>query len=190
MSVNFNLISATLDDSVHASIITDVKAIEAKLSFAVTLPTEEKVSMRGIGLRSMDFMDKCYEYAVKNPELPPKHINMAEFEKDLKLSKQLQVLMQHLVPLVDKLKDTHMIVTYEAYNSARSFYQHMKNASNSNIPGASAIAKELGKRFHVVRSTSTTNSNSSSSSSASASESVRTAAKESKTVEETEEIEK
>ncbi|MCX6582156.1 MAG: hypothetical protein NT166_18455 [Candidatus Aminicenantes bacterium] len=188
MSVNFNLISATLDEDVHAGIITDVKAIEAKLPFAVTLPTEEKVSMRGIGLKSMDFMDKCYEYAVKNPELSPKHINMVEFEKDLKLAKQLQVLMQHLVPLVDKLKDTHMIVTYEAYNAARSFYQHMKNAANSNIPGTSAIAKELGKRFHVVRSTSTTNSNSSSS--ASSSESVKTAARERKTEEETEEIEK
>lgn len=155
MSVNFNLISATLDDSVHASIITDVKAIEAKLPWAITLPEEEKISMRGIGLKSIDFTGKCYEYAEKNPSLPPQYLDMVEFGKDVKLLKQLQVLMQHLVPLVDKLKDTYTVVAFEAYSSARVFYQHVKNASNANIPGASAIAKELGKRFHVVKSTST-----------------------------------
>ncbi|HLP57971.1 MAG TPA: hypothetical protein VK186_04040 [Candidatus Deferrimicrobium sp.] len=152
MSVNYNLISATLEDEVHASIITDLKAIEAKMPWAITLPTAEMRSMRGIGLKSIDFINKSFEYAAKNPELLPQYLNMAEFEKDAKLLKQLQVLMQHLVPLTHKLKDTRAIVAFEAYNAARSFYQHLKNASNSNIPGTSAMVKELGKRFHVVKS--------------------------------------
>lgn len=156
MSVNFNLISATLDDSVHASIIADVKAIEAKLPFAITLTPEEKVSMRGLGLKSIDFIDKSYEYAVKNPGLSPQYLDMEEFGKDVKLVKQLQVLMQHLVPLTSKLKDTYSIVVHEAYNSSRSFYLNLKNASNSNTPGASAMVDELGKRFRAVRSSSTT----------------------------------
>ena len=153
MSVNYNLISATLDDEVHASIITDLKAIEAKMPWAITLPPEEKFSMRGLGLRSIDFIDKSFEYANKNPSLQPQYLDMLEFEKDVKLLKQLQVLMQHLVPLTHKLKDTYAIVVHEAYYASRSFYLHLKNASNSNIPGASAMADELGKRFRVARTT-------------------------------------
>jgi hypothetical protein len=172
MSVNFNLISATLDDSVQASIITDVKSIEAKLPFAITLPTEEKIGLRGTGLKNIDFIDKSYEYALKNPNLPPQYLDMVEFGKDVKLVKQLQVLLQHLVPLVDKLKDTYAIVGSEAYSSARIFYHHVKNAANANIPGASAIAKELAKRFHVVKSTSGTDTEESNPSAA------KTAAKE------------
>ncbi|MDQ1350407.1 MAG: hypothetical protein QG657_709 [Acidobacteriota bacterium] len=175
MSVNFNLISATLDDSVHASIITDVKAIEAKLPFAITLPTEERIPLRGTGLKNIDFIEKAYEYAVKNPDLPPQYLEMTEFGKDVRLLKQIQVLMQHLVPLVDKLKDTYAVVGSEAYSSARIFYHHVKNASNANIPGASAIAKELAKRFHVVKSTSTPDPG------ATTTGAVKTAAKEIKT---------
>lgn len=175
MSVNFNLISATLDDSVQAGIITDLKSIEAKLPFAVTLPTEEKLSMAGVGLRNIDFIDKCHEYAEKNPDLPPQYLDMGEFGKDVKLLKQLHVLMQHFVPLVDKLKDTYAIVAAEAYSSARIFYHHVKNAANANVPGASAIARELAKRYKV---TATTSSNPTAKAAASSSNDEKTDAPE------------
>jgi len=41
----------------------------------------------------------------------------------------------------------------EAYSSARIFYHHVKNAARGNIPGASAIAKELSKRFKIAKPT-------------------------------------
>ena len=50
MSVNFNLVSATLSDEDHGSIINSIKAIESLIPFAVTLPADEKVSMPGIGV--------------------------------------------------------------------------------------------------------------------------------------------
>lgn len=152
MKINYNLISATMDNEVHNGIIMDIKAIEAKMPWAVTLSTEEKLSIRGIGLKSIDFIDKSFEYALKNPELPPPYINLLEFEKDVKLLKQLQIMVQHMVPLTDKLKDTYALVAFEAYNAARAFYKYLKLASNSNIPGASSMVKELGKRFQVVKS--------------------------------------
>lgn len=152
MSINYNLISATLDDEVHAGIIAELQAIEAKLPWAVTLPAKEKASIAGVGIVNSDFINKCHEYAEKNPEFPPNYLNMEEFGKDVKLLKQLQVLMQHLVPLIGKLKDTHALVGAEAYSAARIFYHHMKNASQANTPGASAIAKELSKRYKMPSS--------------------------------------
>jgi len=151
MSVNFNVISEPLSDEDHGSIIESIKEIEAKLPFAVTLHKDQKVTMPGIGIKTVDFIDTSYEYVAKNPELAPPFIDLEEFGKDARLTKQLQVLMDHLVPLVGKLRDTHALVGKEAYSSARNFYHHLKNASRANVPGASAIAKELGKRFKVSK---------------------------------------
>jgi hypothetical protein len=147
MSANFNLISAELPEADHTTIIDNVKAIEALLPFALTLPADEKEALQGVGVIRIDFTEKTYEYTVKNPGLVPSFMDVAEFEKDLKLFKQLQVIMNHLVPLTDKLKDTYALVGEEAYQAARTFYHHVRNAAQSNIPGASAVAKELGKHF-------------------------------------------
>lgn len=147
MSVNFNLISAELAEVDHTSIIDSVKGIEALLPFALTLPQEEKEALQGVGVIRIDFTEKAYEYAAKNPELVPSFLDLAEFAKDAKLFKQLRVVMDHLIPLMDKLKDTYAVVGAEAYHAGRAFYHHVRNAAQSNVPGASAVARELGKHF-------------------------------------------
>jgi len=147
MSVNFNLISAVLAEADHTSIIDSVKGIEALLPFALTLPPEEKESFQGVGVLRIDFTQKAYEYAVKNPDLVPAFLDLAEFEKDATLFKQLRGVMDHLVPLMDKLKDTYAVVGAEAFHAGRAFYHHVRNAAQSNVPGASAVAKELAKHF-------------------------------------------
>ncbi len=117
MSVNFNLISAVLTDEDHELNISSVKDIEARLPFALTLPAEEKSSLHGVGAIRVEFTDKTYEYALKNPHLVPSYLDITEFGNDTKLLKQLQVEMDHLVPLVDKLKDTHALVASETYSA-------------------------------------------------------------------------
>jgi hypothetical protein len=155
MSVNFNLISTSLDDATHASIIDNVKTLEGMIPFAITLPPEEKAAMAGVGVRNIDFIVKTHEYAVKNPGMGPGYLDITEFGKDVTLAQQLRLIMDHLVPLLDKLSDTYALVASEAYSSARIFYHHVKNAASANVPGASAIAKELGKRFKTGKSAST-----------------------------------
>jgi hypothetical protein len=58
--------------------------------------------------------------------------------------------LDHLVPLVDKIKDTYALVSSEAYSGSRVAYHNIKNAAKMNIPGASAIADELGKLFKRI----------------------------------------
>jgi hypothetical protein len=151
MSVNFNLISTSLSDEAHAAIIDSIKGIETQIPFAITLPVEEKVALPGVGIKTVEFIDKTHEYALKNPILVPQFLDMEEYGKDTKLTTQLRTIMNHLVPLVDKINDTLALVGSEAYSSSRIFYHHVKNAARGNVPGASAVAKELGKRFKVLK---------------------------------------
>ena len=147
MSIETNLISVELSDEVLNSSVDNIKLVETNLQFLLTIKTEDKTALAKIGPRTIDFMDKTYDFAFKNPLLRPQFFNLVEFEKDLNLVKQLQVLRNHLIPLTNMLNDTFAVVGAEAYLAARVFYHHVRNAARANIPGASAIADELGKLF-------------------------------------------
>jgi hypothetical protein len=63
---------------------------------------------------------------------------------------------------VDKIKDTYALVSSEAYSGSRIAYHHFRNAAKMNVPGASAIADELGilfKRIYGEKPEDQTNEN-------------------------------
>jgi len=147
MAFQTNIISAELTDEALNNSVACVKQVESIIGFALTYNVEDRVTLARIGPKIMDFSEKGYEYMEKNPQFKPDFLNAAEFEKDLKLSRKLQILRNHLVPLVEKLNNTHALAASEAYMAARLFYHHVKNAAKANVPGASAIAEELGKLY-------------------------------------------
>jgi hypothetical protein len=152
MLINFNTISAELSEEDHTSIINSIKAVEGMLPFAITMPTEDRMSLPRVGMKAAEFIGKAHEYALKNPEMVPQFLDMDEFSRDAVLANQLQVMVNHMVPLLDKIVDTYSLVNAEAYNEALVFYQHVKTAARGNVPGASAVAKELAKSFKRPKS--------------------------------------
>jgi hypothetical protein len=147
MTFQTNVISAELTDEALNNSIASIKQVESNVSFALTYPVDDRITLPRIGPKIVEFTEKAYEYMDKNPQLKPDFIDGVEFGKDVKLTRQVQILRNHLVPLVEKLNNTHSISAAEAYMAARLFYHHVKNAAKANIPGASAIAEELGKLF-------------------------------------------
>ncbi len=154
MRVHFNMLSDTMPPEDHTAALTGIKTVESLIaSFALTLPPEERMHMARVGVKAIDFSGKSYDYGIKNPELVPKYLDMNEFGNDITLTDQLGELINHMVPLVDKLIDTHAVVAAESYAQGRILYHHIKNAANANVPGAAAIAKELAKTFDIPKST-------------------------------------
>lgn len=147
MTLQTNIISAELTDEALNNSVASIKQVESNLSFALTYNVEDRVTLARIGPKIMEFTEKSYEYMVKNPQFKPEFIDEAEFRKDVTLSRKVQILSNHLVPLVEKLNTTHAVAASEAYMAARLFYHHVKNAARANVPGASAIAEELGKLY-------------------------------------------
>ncbi len=147
MTFQTNIISAELTDEALNNSVAGIKQVESNLSFALTYNVEDRVTLARIGPKIMDFSEKCYEYLVKNPQFKPEFLDEVEFKKDVDLSKKLQILRNHLVPLVEKLNNTHAVAASEAYMAARLFYHHIKNAARANVPGASAITEELSKLY-------------------------------------------
>ena len=147
MSIKKNWLSATLSSEEAEAAITGLKGIEAALPFAVTLQKDERMAVPKVGAKTMEFSKKAYQYAEKNPELVPSFVDMAEFKNDIELAEHLETILNHLVPLTMKLKDSVALARADCYDHGRRVYHNSKASADAGVPGASAVASELGKLY-------------------------------------------
>ncbi len=152
MSIKKNSISAVLNNEEIEAAIAGLKAVEAAFPFAETLRKQDRQAMPRIGARLMNFNKMAYQYADRNPGLIPTYIDVSELKKDLDLAEALDKIMNSLVTLTVKLKDSSTLAKVDAYENARMIYHSIKAAAKAGMPGASAIADEMGKAFKTSRS--------------------------------------
>lgn len=147
MTLETNLISEELSDEVVTTAIDAIKQAETVLAFTKTIQTEDKVALAKVGPKELDFSRKAYEFGLKNPQLTPQYLDLNELGKDINVAEKMLMVSNHMTPLSNRINDTASIAGAEAYLGARTFYHHVKNAAKVNVPGASAIARELGKFY-------------------------------------------
>lgn len=148
-------ITANLSDGDKSHILDFLKQAENLLPFLVNLTVDERVSLYKMGNKSVSFVEKSLEYGKNNPNLVAPYTNMAELESDLNLAKQLAPIVQQVNSLAEKLNDTYTAVGSEAITAATTFYNTVKNARKSNVPGVDAIYADLKERFQKTMSSKT-----------------------------------
>ena len=145
---NANRISLNLPDELVDQVkqhFTD--ASELVSSSLINLSPEESKALPKLGDKTYSFVTKALEY-MKVPGTPmPPYVNGEELEIDLKAYDTLRQILQTVVPLVDRLNDTMTLSGSEAYVAALSFYNYIKGAAKSNVPGAQTIYDDLSSRF-------------------------------------------
>ena len=147
MSINKNWVNAALSSEEVEVLVTGLKGIEDAVPFAVTLNKDERAALPRVGPKTMDFVDKALEYAERNPGLVPTHVDVSEFKEKRDLVYGLKKVLNHTVPLETKLKDSLTLAQADSYETARQIYHNTKNGARVGVPGASAVAAELGKLY-------------------------------------------
>lgn len=145
--MSYGNISAQISDETVTQIIGMVQEIDNLLPFTINLSTEDMKTLVAMGDKSVPFVDKSLELAQQNPDFVPKFMDVDEFSRDLVLSKQMRRIMNVMMPLSEKIRDTFYAVGSEAFFQARVFYGSTKTAAKANVPGTDDIVKELGKRY-------------------------------------------
>ncbi len=140
-------LQAEVKDDQKSQVIDLIKQIQSQLPFLINLTKEDRETIYKMGDKSVAFVEKALEYAKMNPHLVPPYTDIAELERDLALAKQLQPIFQQLKTLYEAISDTYMAAGSEAITAATSFYNSVKNAAKSNVPGTDAIYDDLKKRF-------------------------------------------
>ena len=140
-------ISAELPNEDREYILTRLNEITVRLPFLVNLTIDERRGLSKMGDKSVAFVMKAMDYAASNPEFVPPYLNVPELTKDANLANQLLTINNAIQVLAEKIDDTLMAVGSEAFSASRTFYNSVKNATKESVPGADAIASDLGERF-------------------------------------------
>jgi hypothetical protein len=139
-------ISAELPEQVKEQIKTDIRNIVSKLPFLVNLDSKAKQNLVKMGKGSVAFVEEALTISKNHPDILPVNFNVAEFEKDVKLTAALSDIASVLTPLSEGISDTLTAVGSEAINQANLIYAHVKLASKNDV-NMDEIKNRLGARY-------------------------------------------
>jgi hypothetical protein len=143
-----DLVSYAFTEDDFTALKQQINDIDVKVDeFAIELHIDNKRELKTLGDRSLPFTEQSFLLATQQKHLVPSFVNMDEFGKDLTLFKQCKELIKLLEVILERLNDTSIAAGADAFLTARKFYDAVKAAVKSNIPGASVAFDELRKRY-------------------------------------------
>ena len=143
-----NRINLEIDSAKQEAIQTNLNGLKTELnSLLIALPPNQKKDLPKLGEHMMDFVERAYEGAEKNPTLRPPYLKMDEVKVDVEAWKVLHSVARDLEQLVSLLNDTATLSGSEAYSSMLSFYNYIKQASKDGVPGAKPLYDGLKHYF-------------------------------------------
>jgi hypothetical protein len=153
-----NKISEEITSEVEAQIIQSLREMyDQHMPFLKVLDGDERRRLSKYSRKYAEFVDRSLEHAMSNPEFLPSFLPLEEFKKDIDLKNGLRRIRAELNLLDEKIKDTIILVSSEAYQNARLFYNTVKAAARAKEGDAVTIAKDLA--YHFKGKKSDTNEN-------------------------------
>lgn len=146
-------IDATVTDTQRTAVFAAIADIESSLTFLINLTALERKSLPKMGSATQSFVSKAMEIAGNNPQFVPPYVDVPAMKKDYELAVRLQGIEMQLASLHEKVSDTNLAAGSEAYVTGLTIYNSLKAAAKVNIPGAKALAAELGERFEQAADT-------------------------------------
>ncbi|MEB2784470.1 hypothetical protein [Algoriphagus persicinus] len=115
--------------------------------YVIALTPDQRRTLPKMSDGTEPFVAKVVEYANDDPQFLPPFVDKGEFDKDWQAISGLLPLLRLGNQICDNLSDTTMLAGSEAYISALSYYNSVKQAAKVNVPDAKAIYEDLRKRF-------------------------------------------
>jgi hypothetical protein len=142
-----NKVSAVLDDTAIASVMTAIAEIKSKLPFLIDLSTDELKSLPRLGGKNLIFTTKALALVKQDSGYMPRDFSVEEMEKDVNLFNRLQEIRTEIAKLSEMVEDTYTEVGSEAYAAALVVYANAKR-NGSNTVGMDDSLDEMSKRFY------------------------------------------
>jgi hypothetical protein len=130
-----------------AQIETGLTGIKTLMPWLVGLSTEDRKNLSIVGSKTTQFIQRAVESVRQNPELAPSFLDAERLNSRYKLYNDLLSILEPVQLLERMIADTMMVAGSEAYSEARDYYNTVKRAAISNVPGAQAVADNLKTRF-------------------------------------------
>ncbi len=141
-----------LENSVlTAEAVNEIEAkiaeIEQSMPYLVGLSTNDRIKLNVLGQKSTQFVQRAVESSRQNPKLSPSFMDAEVLERNFTLYNQLLKVLEPVQQLERMITDTMMVAGNLAYTDALNYYNTVKRAAKSNVPGAQAVSENLKTRF-------------------------------------------
>lgn len=147
-----NHISADLSPEAKAAALAALDTVQENLPFLLDLTADEIRALPKLGSKNRDFVERCLEIVKLNPNFLGRDFDVAEFERDVALLRDLMAIQIRLKSLVDLVDDTVIAVGSDAYDAALEAYRFARAAGN--VEGVDELRAMMSTRF-ARRSSST-----------------------------------
>ncbi|HZK95458.1 MAG TPA: hypothetical protein VFC67_14715 [Prolixibacteraceae bacterium] len=142
-----NLISVTVPDEDQRLVLKAVGDIKLTMPFLTKLSNGARANLQMMNDGRKPFVEKCLDFASRNPNLRPEENIVTEGDKDIKLFSFLQSVENELSQILEMVRDTRQLAGSEAYDAGLKIYRKAKYNESNDVPGSKAIVEELGKLF-------------------------------------------
>jgi len=142
-----NLENAVLPPEVVAQIEAKIGEIKLSMPYLVGLSTTDHQKLNILGRKSTQFVQRAVESVRQNPELAPSFLDAEVLERNYALYNSLLTILEPVQHLERMIADTLMVAGNLAYTDALDYYNTVKRAAKSNVPGAEAVKENLKTRF-------------------------------------------
>jgi len=141
-----NLISATLPAEDAADVQQNLLAAKAKLSFLLSLQTEDVATLFKVGNAYLPFIEKAYNVMVAHPEIIPPVFDKDEFTRDYNLLITLRPIFTQINELAESIQKTFTAVGSDSLLGALEVYSAVKQ-NKDKVPGLASTADEMAVFF-------------------------------------------
>ncbi|WP_109302699.1 hypothetical protein [Aquimarina sp. AU474] len=132
-----NLINTVFSDKELSQLTQHIKTIKEVLSGKTyDLSNEQRKQYGHIANKNKLMVNKAKNYMEQYPEWIPQSIDKEEFDRDHETCQQIDIHIKTLQNITQQLIDTKMLLDYENYSNALSFYRSIVYLLNKNEPGA------------------------------------------------------
>lgn len=150
-----SLINVNLTAEAVSEIEAKIAEIVQIMPYLIGLSTNDRVKLNVLGQKSSQFVQRAVESARQNPKLSPSFMDAEELERNFALYNQLLKVLEPVQQLERMITDTMMVAGNLAYSDALDYYNTVKRAAKSNVPGAQAVSENLKSRFKQMGRSST-----------------------------------
>jgi len=130
-----------------AAIIAKIAELAALITFGIGLSDQERHDMLKLGTKTVGWDEKAAGHMATRPDLIPVYVDTAALAQNRQVRLDLGDILHALNNVVQTLSDTQMKIGNQILKPELAFYNSAQEAAKHGVPGAQAIADDLGERF-------------------------------------------
>jgi hypothetical protein len=137
----------TITPAQKAALLAKIAELAALITFGVGLSDDERKKMLKLGDKKAGWDQKAASYMASRPDLIPGYVDMAALAQNRGVRADLGDIIRALTTPMQALMDTSMVIGHQILKPELAYYSSAQEAAKHGVPGAQAIADDLGSQF-------------------------------------------